>query len=165
MSVQSCLKLFAILSKGHSIWWQRHLHVLLGSFTGQQEVKSSWHTQWVKAHTWSDWERRMWVWAMIDYGLLASNHVCLLQGKWKEVPAAQVSSGPAFTYAVPKVSWLTTSFNYWGRGHQPTMGRRVNSQLWAGESSTNYGYEGHQPIMGMRVINQLWVWGSSTNYG
>ena len=92
--------------------------------------------------------------------------------KWKEVPAAQVSCGPAFTHTELKPTWLSTSSNHGGGasgnyggaisqvlgGHQPTMGGPsanyggAISQVWEG-SSTNYG--GHQPSMG----------GSSTNYG
>ena len=96
-------------------------------------------------------------------------------GQWKEVPAAQVSCGPAFTHTELKPTWLSTSSNHWGGGgisqvwggHQPTMGGGhppsmggsstnyggVISQVWGG-SSTNYG----------GVINQLWG-GSSAKYG
>ena len=103
--------------------------------------------------------------------------------KWKEVPAAQVSCGPAFTHTELKPTWLSTSSNHWGGGasakyggairqvwggssakygggHQPTM--RGGHQPSMGGSSTNYG-GGHQPSMG-GVINQLWG-GPSAKYG
>ena len=70
--------------------------------------------------------------------------------KWKEVPAAQVSCGPAFTHTELKPTWLSTSSNH-GGGHQPSMGG----------SSTDYGggisqvWGGHQPTMG-GAISQVW---------
>ena len=111
--------------------------------------------------------------------------------QWKEVPAAQVSCGPAFTHTELKPTWLSTSSNHGGGG-----GIR---QVWVGGSSTNYGgasakyggasakyggghqsnmggsstnyggaisqvWGGHQPSMGRGVINQLWG-GPSANYG
>ena len=107
--------------------------------------------------------------------------------EWKEVPAAQVSCGPAFTHTELKPTWLSTSSNhgggasgkyggasakyggeasakYWGAisqvwgGHQPTMGGHQSSM---GGSSTNYG----------GAISQVWgghqpsMGGSSTKYG
>ena len=77
--------------------------------------------------------------------------VLVTLSQWKEVPAAQVSCGPAFTHRELKPTWLSTSSNHGGGGHQATMGG----------SSSNYGgaisqlWGGHQPSMG----------GSSTNYG
>ena len=68
--------------------------------------------------------------------------------EWKEVPAAQVSCGPAFTHTALKPNWLSTSSNpLGGGGHQASMGRGVINQLWGG---------GHQPSMGRGVINQVW---------
>ena len=78
----------------------------------------------------------------------------------KGSPAAQVSCGPAFTHTELKPTWLSTSSNHWGGGHQPSMGGVIN-QLWGGHpprmggSSTNYG---------RGVISQV-MGGSSTNYG
>ena len=76
---------------------------------------------------------------------------CVLQKEWKEVPAAQVSCGPAFTHTELKPTWLSTSSNHGGGGHQPTMGGHQPSM---GGSSAKYG-GAHQSSMG----------GSSTNYG
>ena len=90
----------------------------------------------------------------LEYPRNTENDVATTE--WKEVPAAQVSCGAAFTHAVPKASWLTTSCNYWGKGHQPTMGE---------ESSVNNGYEGHQPTMGMRLLNKIWVGGHHSTMG
>ena len=71
-------------------------------------------------------------------------------GKWKEVPAVQVSCGPAFTHTELKPTWLSTSSNHgggisqvWG-GHQSSMGG----------PSAKYG-GGHQPTMG-GAISQVW---------
>ena len=75
--------------------------------------------------------------------------------KWKEVPATQVSCGPAVTHQ-PSM----------GGGHQPTMGG-VISQVWGGHQPSMGGHQptmgGHQPTMG-GAISQVWG-GSSTNYG
>ena len=85
--------------------------------------------------------------------------------KWKEVPAAQVSCGPAFTHTELKPTWLSTSSNhgggasakYGGGGHQSSMGGHQPSM------------GGHQPTMGGPsakyggLINQLW--GASAKYG
>ena len=105
--------------------------------------------------------------------------------KWKEVPAAQVSCGPAFTHTELKPTWLSTSSNHggggsstnYGGGHQPSMGghqasmgRGVISQVWGGvirqvwvggHQPTMGGvisqvWGDHQPSMGRGVINQLW---------
>ena len=85
--------------------------------------------------------------------------------QWKEVPAAQVSCGPAFTHTELKPTWLSTSSNHGGGGIRQLWGGI--SQVWGGHqssmggSSTNYG-GGHQPTMGGPsakyggVINQLW---------
>ena len=106
-----------------------------------------------------------------------------LHPQWKEVPAAQVSCGPAFTHTELKPTWLSTSSNHGGGhqasmgrgGHQPTMGGPsakyggAISQVWGG-SSAKYGgaisqiWGGHQPSMG-GVINQLWGGGHQPSMG
>ena len=88
--------------------------------------------------------------------------------KWKEVPAAQVSCGPAFTHTELKPTWLSTSSNHGGRGHQASMGGGVINQLWGGPSAKYGGaisqvWGGHQPSMG-GAISQVWG-GSSAKYG
>ena len=65
----------------------------------------------------------------------------------KQVLAVHFSCDPALTHAVLKSSWLTTSSNYMGRGHQSTMGRWVINQLWV---------EGNQSTMRVMIMQQ---WG------
>ena len=89
--------------------------------------------------------------------------------KWKEVPAAQVSCGPAFTHTELKPTWLSTSSNHGGGGSSTNYGGVISQvwgvirQVWVGGSSAKYG-GGHQASMGRGVINQLWG-GSSAKYG
>ena len=115
------------------------------------------------------WEKRFFDKCNEIFQLIQLNYE---NGKWKEVPAAQVSCGPAFTHTELKPTWLSTSSNHWGG----------ISQVWGG-SSTNYGgvirqvWGGHQPSMGGSstkyggVINQVWgghqpsMGGSSAKYG
>ena len=84
----------------------------------------------------------------------------VIHEEWKEVPAAQVSCGPAFTHTELKPTWLSTSSNHGGGGI---------SQVWEGAISQVCG--GHRPSMGGPsvkyggVINQLWGEGASAKYG
>ena len=80
--------------------------------------------------------------------------------KWKEVPAAQVSCGPAFTHTELKPTWLSTSSNH-GGGHQASMGRGGHQPTMGGASAKYGGGHqssmgvGHQPSMG-GAISQVW---------
>ena len=97
------------------------------------------------------------------YSMRVTTSMCTQDNvQWKEVPAAQVSCGPAFNQldsahhptmggggasakyggAISQV-WGGPSAKY-GGGHQPTMGGAI-SQVWGG----------HQPTMG-GAISQVW---------
>ena len=133
---------------GITYWIQRHnTQIAINSRTCRKEQKQKTTLKYNKHYMHMHKEMRETTWTGSSDKLIALAVNTIQCIKWKKVPAAQVSCGSAFSYAIPKASWLTTSFNYLGRGHQPTMGR--------GPSTNN----------GMRVINQLWVGGSSTNYG
>ena len=106
-------------------------------------------------------------WATVNRACRCHTRINQLLIQWKEVPAAQVSCGPAFTHTELQPTWLSTSSNL-GGGHQASMGRGGHQPTMGGPSAKYGGpsvkYQGVISQVWGVVINQLWG-GPSAKYG